>query len=66
MKQSTLLDNKNKVLQGFIKYLTCLYPEQVVSIELFGSKARGDSRHDSDIDILIIVKDRDNIDRNII
>ncbi|WP_066638541.1 nucleotidyltransferase domain-containing protein [Desulfolucanica intricata] len=64
MKQLTLSDIENKVLQGFIKYLTNLYPEQVVSIELFGSKARGDARDDSDIDILIIVKDRHNIDRN--
>ncbi|MCF8023209.1 MAG: nucleotidyltransferase domain-containing protein [Clostridiales bacterium] len=35
-----------------------------MSIELFGSKARGDTHYDSDIDILIIVKDRQKIDRN--
>lgn len=64
MKQLPLSDNENKVLHGFIKYLTNLYPGQVVSINLFGSKARGDAGPDSDIDLLIIVQDRDNIDRN--
>ena len=64
MKKSSLSDLENKVLHGFIKYLTNLYPEQIVSIELFGSKARGYAQHDSDIDILIIVKDRNSIDRN--
>jgi len=64
MKRTSLSELENKVLRGFIKYLTNLYPEQVVSIDLFGSKARGDAGPDSDIDLLIIVQDRDNIDRN--
>lgn len=64
MKQLPLSDNENKALQGFIKYLTDLYPEQMVSIDLFGSKARGEARQDSDIDLLIIVQNRDYIDRN--
>lgn len=60
----SLVGYRKKVLHGFIKYLTTLYPEQIVSIDLFGSKARGDSGPDSDIDLLIIVRDRDSIDRN--
>lgn len=64
MRKLPLSDTENKVLHGFIKYLTDLYPEQIVSIDLFGSKARGDSKQDSDIDLLIIVQDRDSIDRN--
>lgn len=64
MKQLPLSDTENKVLNGFIKYLTNLYPKQIVSIDLFGSKARGDAGQDSDIDLLIIVQDRDSIDRN--
>lgn len=43
-----LSGTENKVLHGFIEYLTNLYPEQIVSIDLFGSKARGDAGQDSD------------------
>ncbi|MBF7082783.1 nucleotidyltransferase domain-containing protein [Desulfallas sp. Bu1-1] len=64
MKRKSLSETENRVLKGFIEYLTNLYPEQVVSIELFGSKARGNAEPDSDIDLLIIVQDRNNIDRS--
>lgn len=64
MKRLALSENEKKVLQEFIQQITHLYPGQIISIELFGSKARGDAHHESDIDILIIVRDRQNIDRN--
>ena len=64
MERLALSKNENEVLQGFVKYLTRLYPGQVVSIKLFGSKARGDAKFDSDIDILIIVSDRESMERN--
>jgi len=46
---------EQKVLHEFIDYLEQNIPELVVSTSLFGSKARGDSRPDSDIDVLIIL-----------
>ena len=64
LERLALSKNENEVLRGFVKYLTKLYPGQVVSIKLFGSKARGDAKFDSDIDILIIVSDRQSIERN--
>ncbi|MEG4345376.1 nucleotidyltransferase domain-containing protein [Microcoleus sp. A003_D6] len=41
-----------KTQQGLKK----LYGEQLDKIVLFGSQARGDARRDSDIDILIVLK----------
>jgi len=64
VERLALSENEEKVLKEFIQQVTHLYPDQIVSIDLFGSKARGDSHYDSDIDILIIVRDRQNIDRN--
>jgi uncharacterized protein len=45
------------VLKKLKKELLHIYGEQLDSIILYGSRARGDERPDSDIDILIILKD---------
>jgi predicted nucleotidyltransferase len=37
-----------------------IYGDQVHSILLYGSRARGDEKNDSDIDILIVLKDEFN------
>ncbi|MCK7481586.1 MAG: nucleotidyltransferase domain-containing protein [Candidatus Moduliflexus flocculans] len=34
-----------------------IYGEQIDSIILYGSQARGDAREDSDIDILLVLRD---------
>jgi predicted nucleotidyltransferase len=49
--------NVQKVLKKLKKELPHIYGEQLDSIILYGSRARGDERPDSDIDILIILKD---------
>lgn len=36
---------------------TNLYQERLETLILFGSQARGDARKDSDIDILVVLKD---------
>lgn len=43
----------------FLDLLQRHYPERVLKTMLFGSKARGDSRQWSDIDILIVVDQDD-------
>ncbi len=48
-----------KALQEFVAYLHSSIPEKVEFIALFGSKARGDSQHDSDIDVLVILSNED-------
>lgn len=57
---STLLvPNERQAVAKLLRLLERRYPERVLETALFGSKARGDSRPWSDIDVLVIV-DRDD------
>lgn len=58
MKQR-LQPNEQEAVSEFLDLLQRHHPERVLQTVLFGSKARGDSRHWSDIDILIIVDQDD-------
>src|SRR6266508_1349800 len=52
--------NIRKLLRKLKKELIQIYGDQIHSILLYGSRARGDERPDSDIDILIVLKDEFN------
>jgi predicted nucleotidyltransferase len=54
-----LTRQERQAVDAFIKALQRQYPERIQGVILFGSKARGDSHPDSDIDILILVDDDD-------
>nr|WP_278184601.1 nucleotidyltransferase domain-containing protein [Desulfofarcimen acetoxidans] len=41
-----------------------MHPGEITKVLLYGSRARGDHRLDSDMDVLILVKDKKNIDRD--
>jgi predicted nucleotidyltransferase len=45
--------------------LRSLYPEQVVSILIFGSTARGDAFESSDVDVLLVLDSKIPIDRDL-
>ena len=54
-----LAPNERQAVERFVDTLLQQYPERVLETVLFGSKARGDSTPDSDIDILLIVDEDD-------
>ena len=55
MKGVELANTDQQALQEFVRYLYQSIPEQIEFIALFGSKARGDSQKESDIDVLVIL-----------
>ncbi len=44
-------------LDEYRQALTDRHPRAIAQMLLYGSKARGDAREDSDLDVLLIVKD---------
>jgi len=50
---------EKKVVSGYIDLIRKSFPDEVNQIILFGSKARGDSHCESDIDILIVIDTED-------
>jgi predicted nucleotidyltransferase len=48
-----------QALQAFVEYLQKSVPDQLEFMALFGSKVRGDSQEDSDIDVLVILSKED-------
>lgn len=53
----TLTKKENQALQEFKQQLTKKIGANLDKLMLFGSKARGDSKKASDIDILVVLKD---------
>jgi predicted nucleotidyltransferase len=47
--------NEQEAIRSFLTRLSARYPDRIFQTILFGSKARGDSHPESDIDILLIV-----------
>ncbi len=56
---SSLPEQERRAIEAFLKRVRQAYPQRVKQMSLFGSKARGDSHIGSDIDILLIVDDKD-------
>ena len=50
-----LQPEEKKVVDEYIDLIRARFPDRISTITLFGSKARGDSRSESDIDLLIAV-----------
>jgi predicted nucleotidyltransferase len=53
------------VIAKFRRALSDLYGLRIERVVLFGSRARGDARQDSDYDIAIFLRDLDNRDREV-
>lgn len=62
----TLSENEQAALQLFKQSVLAKFGKQVESIQLFGSKARGDADKHSDLDVLVILQDASGKNRSII
>jgi len=58
-KQTLLSAWEKQALDDFVQALYAQYGPHVVSVTLFGSKARGDAGPDSDLDLLVVLRDSD-------
>lgn len=43
-------------LAAYVERVARLYPDEVLSVTLYGSQARGSARSESDIDILVVLR----------
>jgi len=48
-------EKERSAIETFLERVRERYPERIHQAILFGSKARGDSHADSDIDVLLVV-----------
>jgi predicted nucleotidyltransferase len=46
----------DKILEEYRKGLKAIFGEQLISVTLYGSVARGEDREDSDIDLLCVLR----------
>jgi len=53
-----LSTNESNAIKWFVTTLKNQLNDQLLEVQLFGSKVRGDFQPDSDIDLLVIVKER--------
>ena len=46
-----------RTLSDYVEQVTTRYPQDVLSITLYGSQARGDAHPETDIDLFLVVQD---------
>jgi predicted nucleotidyltransferase len=54
VNSTALFPREQEAIDAFVIRLRQRYPDRISEILLFGSKARGDSGPESDIDILVV------------
>ena len=55
----SLSEKEEQVIKQFKQELVERFPDKVVTVLVYGSKARGDYHDESDIDVLVITKESD-------
>ena len=59
LKTARLRQSETQALREFVRRLQESLPDQIQQVALFGSKARGESDADSDIDLLVLINQDD-------
>ena len=54
-----LTEEEERILLEFKREIHNIFPDKILGVLLYGSKARGDDRADSDIDIIVITRVND-------
>jgi len=50
-----LAPRERVAIEEYVSYIRDRFPERILSVALFGSKARGDAHAESDIDLIVLV-----------
>lgn len=58
MVQSGLSQEEQGAIREFTSRLRDRFPKQIQAVKLYGSKARGESHGESDVDLLVLVTER--------
>jgi len=58
-RQPDLRPNERAGLAAFLERLRQRYGDDLLRVVLFGSKARGDFDTESDVDVLVVLRERD-------
>jgi len=56
-----LLPKEKKALREFVERIRAAHGDKIQRAELFGSKTRSDWTQDSDVDILLVVSEKDRL-----
>ncbi|KJS14904.1 MAG: DNA polymerase III subunit beta [Peptococcaceae bacterium BRH_c4b] len=59
-----LTREEKKAIDKILQHISNVCHDQLVSVILYGSKARGDFTTESDIDLLVLVRNRQNVSRD--
>ncbi len=59
LKATSLSQAEVNALEAFVRRVQESFPDQILQISLFGSKARGEGDPDSDVDVLVIINQYD-------
>lgn len=54
-----LTPSEDKIVKEFCEVITDRFGDKIISIQLFGSRARGDATMESDVDLLILTHSDD-------
>jgi predicted nucleotidyltransferase len=61
--RSRLETNECEAIHAYVTCIERQFPDQLLDVVLFGSKARGDAAEESDIDLLVLMDEENDVVR---